>query len=595
MATVTDYTGNAGLGFGANDIGFNVGNLSGVNQAIRDVQLADIDQNNRLFQQKLKDRDNLYQLLATNQVQSGKITDEDRKVFDEAERRQQDAYRSIRGANDSQGLERYYKATNDLRNITTQAQARYIGLTELEKEAASKTLPSEQKAWQSHISNQINKPFWDTVDPYQQTLKNDFEGMKTRISANGLMGGGMPATQTRDTLTTTNRNGKTTVTNTQTTAPASGKASVSRGTVTVGANGQLSPITTSTQSYDFPTFRRNAMELNVGDEAQRIYQQRWRETFEGLDPNTFQNNIELINKRLREYNAEMGLTANDEGFVTDIQYSVNPQTGQVQIAETNPDFAAKTTLASIDGPYKTTSSEFNKDIGNYLIGKDKAAQGWARIGLDREKFNREKQGDALGAMGILSELTDTINASDTPENTVIVAEDGKKDRELIVLNDANLLSQFATIDKDAKGKNRNPDQARFDKNTGEVELVYFRKDKAGKTVKNASGGNFIEDSHRLNSRTWANGVVQRTFNGKDAGNVNNILQEAISKNGGNLYDVAKKMSGQQEAVTPAQSNSSVKLKSAYKVGGKSYSKSELNKLGYSDADIEEAVRLGNIK
>jgi predicted transcriptional regulator with HTH domain len=38
------------------------------------------------------------------------------------------------------------------------------------------------------------------------------------------------------------------------------------------------------------------------------------------------------------------------------------------------------------------------------------------------------------------------------------------------------------------------------------------------------------------------------------------------------------------------------VKSAtYKVGGKSYTKSDLNKMGYTDSQIEQAIKLGTIK
>lgn len=459
MATVTDYTGNAGLGFGSNpNIGFDVINLSGVNQALRDVLLADADQNNRLFQQKVKDRDNLYQMLATNQVQSGKITDKDRAVFDEAQRRQQAAFDAIQGANDARGIENYYKATNDLRNVTTQAQARYLGLTELQKEAASKTLPSEQKAWSQHLANQEQKPFWDTVDPYQQTLKNDFEGMKGVISKNAQLGGGDTST-TRESLTTTNRNGKTTVTSTQTTGPASAaSARVPRGTITTTANGQLNPVVTSSQYYDYPTFRRNAMEANVGDESQQIYQQRWRETFESLDPNTFKRNIDLINQRLREYNTERGLTDKDQGFVTDIQYIQNPQTGQIQISETTPDFAAKTTLASIDGPYVNTSSQFNKDIAEYLDDQGRLALDWYKAKTARQRGDvyakwidfKTKEPGSEQLLQNWNSITDKVIP-----NGMMLSSGGNKIGNIDVVWADELPEGFksvAGVSQDAKGK-----------------------------------------------------------------------------------------------------------------------------------------------
>jgi hypothetical protein len=47
--------------------------------------------------------------------------------------------------------------------------------------------------------------------------------------------------------------------------------------------------------------------------------------------------------------------------------------------------------------------------------------------------------------------------------------------------------------------------------------------------------------------------------------------------------------------TPVPKKESTTKSATYKVGGKSYTKSDLNKMGYTDAQIEQAIKLGTIK
>lgn len=394
MATgseILSYTGNAGLGLGANpDISYNAGNLNQVNQAMRDVMLMDADQNNKIFQQKLKDRDSLYELLEKNQIQSGKILDKDRLGFDEAEKRQQQAFNNIRGINDSKGLEEFYKASNNLRNYTTQAQARYLGVTELQKEMASKVLPSQQDAYKRHIEAQESKPFWDEINPYQQALSLNLPSMYSVIGQNGMISGsGMqqPQTKTTDRVTTTTKNGKTSVTESQTTSPISarGASSVSRGTIQSSGGFPTSPITTSTSFYDFDVYKRNSNEAYLGNEEQQEYQNQWRQKWESLPPQTFIKNLDLVNDRIREYNQDRDLLPNQPGYVTEIEYTTDPQTGKPMIAESTPDFAAKTALASVDGPYVSRSQQFDKDIAKYLQDQQQIGIDWYKAKTARER------------------------------------------------------------------------------------------------------------------------------------------------------------------------------------------------------------------
>src|SRR5688572_32637737 len=96
---LTNYTGNAGLGVGSSDIPVTPANpnLDMINNTIRDVMLLDNQRNVQLWQQKVKGRDNLLEMIMKNQVSSGDILPEYRAHFDKAEKQAEDAFSKCGG------------------------------------------------------------------------------------------------------------------------------------------------------------------------------------------------------------------------------------------------------------------------------------------------------------------------------------------------------------------------------------------------------------------------------------------------------------------------------------------------------------------
>lgn len=168
---------------------------------------------------------------------------------------------------------------------------------------------------------------------------------------------------------------------------------------------------------------------------------------------------------------------------------------------------------------------------------------WANFGLEKAKLNKADNEDLLAADGVLREITDIINKGDSPENQVDVIDGntGKKKR-VFTIGDPTILQKFGNVDKDGTTTNV-PDEARYNPKTNEIDLVYYQKDDEGNPKGTQTGGHFIKEQKTLNSRTWANMVTQRTFVGQDKGKVNEIIQSVITKNGGDLYKIAKGLSG----------------------------------------------------
>lgn len=184
-----------------------------------------------------------------------------------------------------------------------------------------------------------------------------------------------------------------------------------------------------------------------------------------------------------------------------------------------------------DGDYKPNT--------NYLE-KEKLGLKWAELGLKKRELDKADSGDMVAADGILRELSDSLKNG----KPITEVDDNGKKKDFIEISDPNLLKQFATIDKDGKVTNT-ADVIRYDPETDQAYLVYFdtkRDDQFNKT-----GGRWIDKKIPLEGRTWANSVTQRTYGGKDKGNVNELVQNVITKVGG-LYKLSQFYNG----VKPAQ-------------------------------------------
>src|SRR4029078_6200956 len=95
MADLLSYQGNAGLGVGSNPqipVVADKTNLDTINQTGRDIMLLDNERNIKIFQQKIKDRDELAKMILEDQVSTGDILPEYQPHFDKAKKAVEESF-----------------------------------------------------------------------------------------------------------------------------------------------------------------------------------------------------------------------------------------------------------------------------------------------------------------------------------------------------------------------------------------------------------------------------------------------------------------------------------------------------------------------
>lgn len=379
---LTNYTGNAGLGVGSSDIPVapTNPNLDVINNTLRDVMLLDNQRNVMLFQQKIRDRDALTEMIMKNQVSSGDILPEYRQHFDRAEKQAEDAFSNWGGnLNDKDGYRKYQAAIQDLRDISAHAQGKTMSLRALEKEKSEQILPRKQADYQKWIQQEKTKPFWDAVTPYQQL--HDF-------SVDDILAGVKPiSTVTRDAKDPT--------------------------------------ISYDTTYVDYNDILRNKKNQYINDRDAADSIDQFFDKFQRLAPNQLVPTLDGMDAQIDRYNQERGFNPGDKGYVQKVKRAdVN---GQVLINEPKMEFAAKYALSQ-QPQYLTRIPKFDKDIAKYGIDKGKLDIMARRLGIDSakagayirnlnaktDKFVRDQQ--AVGT-NIVKQYEDFVNGV-SPFNTV---------------------------------------------------------------------------------------------------------------------------------------------------------------------------------
>lgn len=376
------YTGTPELGIGSSNVplGPTNTNLDIVNNALRDIMLLDNQRNVMLFQQKVKDRDQLTEMIMKNQVSSGDILPEYRKHFDQAEKQAEKAFTDWGGnLNDKEGYRKYQASVQDLKDIAAQAQGKTMGLRALEKEKSQQILPRKQADYQRWIQQEKEKPFWEQVTPYQQL--HDF-------SVDDILAGVKPIS-------------------------------------TVSRDAKDPTITYDTTYIDYGDILRNKRNQYINDRDAADSMDQFFDKLQRLAPNQLVPTLDAMDAQIDRYNQERGFNPGDRGYVQKVKRAdVN---GQVLINEPKTDFAAKYALSQ-QPQYLTRTPKFDKDIAKYGIDKERLALQAKKLGLDAakagayirnlnaktDKFVRDQQ--AVGT-NIVKQYEDFVNGV-SPMNTI---------------------------------------------------------------------------------------------------------------------------------------------------------------------------------
>lgn len=190
---------------------------------------------------------------------------------------------------------------------------------------------------------------------------------------------------------------------------------------------------------------------------------------------------------------------------------------------------------------KAVTDKNLKENDNFYKAEE-LRQGWARIGIDRDKLNKEKGDDLLGADTIINEALAIIDKGETTIAQNYKGEQGRY-QKLKVIGEPTLLESFAKIDKDGKLINQ-PDEVNYNPDNGQLDLVYFKKNATtGETDYGKDGEKLIKETKSLDERTWLKMIAKRSFPNKDIGNINSIVEQVYQKGGNSLTSLKSKLSG----------------------------------------------------
>lgn len=376
------YTGTPELGVGSSNspVTPKSPNLDVINNTLRDIMLLDNQRNVMLFQQKIKDRDALTEMIMKNQVSSGDILPEYRKHFDEAEKQAEKSFQDWGGnLNDKEGYRKYQASIQDLKDVAAQAQGKTMSLRSLEKEKSQQTLPRKQAEYQQWIQKEKAKPFWESVTPYQQL--HDF-------SVDDILAGVKPIS-------------------------------------TVTHDAKDPTISYDTTYVDYNDILRNKKNQYINDRDAADSIDQFFDKFQRLAPNQLVPTLDAMDAQIDRYNQERGFNPGDKGYVQKVKRAdVN---GQILINEPITEFAAKYALSQ-QPQYLTRTPKFDKDIAKYGLDKEKVALQARKLGIEAakagayirnlntktDKFVKDQQ--AVGT-NIVKQYEDFVNGV-APLNTV---------------------------------------------------------------------------------------------------------------------------------------------------------------------------------
>jgi len=335
------YTGTPELGIGAGTapVGPTNPNLDVVNNTLRDILLLDNQRNVLLFQQKIRDRDQLTEMIMKNQVSSGDILPEYRQLFDQAEKQAEKAFQDWGGnLNDKDGYRKYQAAIQDLKDIAAHAQGKTMGLRALESDMAKETLPWKKEDMKRWYDKQKGQPFWEPITPYQQMFSFN-------------MGDFDPWAKPQSKIIADPKN------------PA---------------------FKYEVQYFDYGDILKNARYDYLNQNRAAASTDKLVEQLQLLRPDQLVSTLDAVDAQLDRYNQERGLTQGMPGFAPKIKRQVI--NGQTLIAEPKVELAAKLRLSQ-ERNFITQTPKFDKDIAKYGIDKEKLALQAKKLGLEGLKAN----------------------------------------------------------------------------------------------------------------------------------------------------------------------------------------------------------------
>lgn len=356
MADLLSYTGNAGLGFGSNpqlEAPVSPNTFDVLNQASRDFANWANQQNALLFRQKVSDRDNLLNMVATDQVALGKVLPDYLPEIEKAKAEQEKAFEEFGGDfNNTKAFLKYKQAFQKAKDLATIAQVNTAMIGDIRQAEANEPIAFRKKQVRDFEKAQIAKGLSDFVTPYGKNLYPNFDALAADIA-----GGAMSATADAK-----GQKAKPSLNVSRETAPQQ----------TSGAG--LSPFVKQADKFvNYDDYLGRATLGYLDPTGERKEQQDLlRNAIENADPVNAKRFIESVNERIDLYNEQTkGIATPAKRLESGVDFTevVDPATGQSRIKFTmnTPELAAKFALAQTPGNYfQEGGVAFDKNIGDYL-------------------------------------------------------------------------------------------------------------------------------------------------------------------------------------------------------------------------------------
>jgi hypothetical protein len=447
---LVSYTGNAGLGLGANaDIPATGINTNVIDDTNKTLMLLNHENNINKYKQKIADRDKLYTLLDTDQTQSGDIDPIYEPAYEKARKEHDDAFYDMvqnGGIDNTAAYEKYMQTGTTLKNTVTHLQANTLGLKALKTQQAAEPVKAHQEAIQQHIDAQRAKGADGVVDPYQTALQFDpepiyaaannmFGGVSSSTTSSSGTGGastGLTPTTTTSKTTTTTKDGKQSTSKTQTTSPVKQLLN-NKGQEQINGNivklkdpqtGYWKTYSVSQQKADFGNVLDN-ITTQYADPTSAEHQnmEANRNIYEAAPDNVAMPVFQHMIKRLNDSNTDLGLKPGDQGYqdtnAIAQQLGIDPNTGKrvrKDIAMSTPQFNALMAYTHYNGSYAPKTETWMKDIDEadekkrHNIATE--SLGWAKNNLALDKWKTQKgelDKENQASKVIYNDLTGAIN------------------------------------------------------------------------------------------------------------------------------------------------------------------------------------------
>jgi len=433
MAEITNYLGNKELGQGSNSDIPSISPESRDNNVIQGtfnkIMQRNHENNVAMFNQKIGDRDKLYQALDAGQVVVGDMNEQDRKWYEAQKKSQSEAFDKMKdngGINNKEAYKNYVNASTDLKWASTHVQARKIGIDAYNKAIADEPIESKKQQIREQMQKQLDKPTGAMIDPHQFSLDQDLDKLNEIGDKGSTIGGsGQAATQTTTTQTTKSTAGKpNTVTTTTKNTPAkkgasssvtttSGdklKAGSTEGKATKGVpesdgvfyvNGI--PHSRTTQYVDFnkikSNYAENLLEKN-GEGAERM-----RLLYDSLTNPDVINHPEIrkvydtMIQKAEEYNKARGFVPNENGDMSKEYLNAGAADVQKLRYAVSAPLDAKTGKRNINMSIDELSSYLN------LANRKEAFVSHTDTPLDKLAEIQLKQAESKAKIGALNSLS----------------------------------------------------------------------------------------------------------------------------------------------------------------------------------------------